>query len=56
MRRGLTFIKDSLSQLVASVSPSVTGDVRDVCVPLKLISLLWEGRRDHRREPIPAMG
>lgn len=29
--------------------------VRDLCVPLKLISLLWEGRRDHRREPILAM-
>lgn len=35
-RRGLTFTRDSPSQLVASVSPPVTWDVRDLRVPLKL--------------------
>lgn len=55
MGRRLTFIQDNLSQLVASVSPSVTWGVQDLCVPLKFSSLLWEGRRDQRREPISAM-
>ena len=47
--RGLTFIP-----FVDSVSPSVTWGVKNLCVPLQLCSLHWEGKRDHRREPISA--
>lgn len=55
-------LQDSFSPLVVSVSPSVTwglhggGGRVDLCVSLRLRSLLWEGKREIRgREPVSVM-